>query len=173
MCMHREGIVRFCTEKYSKPDLKNLSLSCMHLTNYAVNKHNGKFEFNTNADETDRGHKWTLTSLFSSLAASGHDTQKLHRQISQLVVMTIIAINPLLVHNYEAYLPEDESGRACFELLGMDVLLDEKCKPWLLEVMIHLSFLCIFIGASQLFGFRIKVTVRDYLTLLINPILLS
>ncbi|CAM6095581.1 unnamed protein product [Calypogeia fissa] len=138
--LYREGIVRFCTEKYSKPDPKNLSLNCMHLTNYAVNKHNGKFEFNTNADETDRGHKWTLTSLFSSLASSGHDTQKLHRQISQLVVMTIIAINPLLVHNYEAYLPEDESGRACFELLGMDVLLDEKCKPWLLEVNHSPSF---------------------------------
>ncbi|KAL2635285.1 hypothetical protein R1flu_006764 [Riccia fluitans] len=138
--LYREGIVRFCTEKYSKPDPGNLSLSCMHLTNYAVNKHNGKFEFNTKADETDKGHKWTLTSLYSALATRGYDTQKLHRQISQLVVMTIIGIVPLLVHNYKAYLPDDDTGRTCFEVLGMDVLLDDKCKPWLLEVNHSPSF---------------------------------
>ena len=32
----REGLARFCTEKYTKPKADNLNVSYMHLTNYAV-----------------------------------------------------------------------------------------------------------------------------------------
>lgn len=32
----REGLARFCTEKYTKPKAENLSVAFMHLTNYAV-----------------------------------------------------------------------------------------------------------------------------------------
>lgn len=62
---------------------------------------------------------------------------KLHQKISQIVVMTIIAIAPLLAHNYRTYVSEDDQGQTCFELLGMDVLIDNKCTPWLLEVGPH------------------------------------
>jgi tubulin polyglutamylase TTLL6/13 len=81
-----------------------------------------------------QGHKWALSSLFKTLSIRGYDVAKLHHQISKIVVMTILPIVPLLVHNYNTYLSEDDQGRTCFELLGMDVLIDQKCKPWLLEV---------------------------------------
>lgn len=123
-----------------KPEKGNLKLSCMHLTNYAVNKSNTNFEFNSSLTETDKGSKWTLTSLFKALAARGHDTGRLKRQIRKMVVMTIIAIVPLLVHNYRNCLNEDDNGRSCFEVLGMDVLIDDKCRPWLLEVNHSPSF---------------------------------
>ena len=32
-----------CTEEYVRPTKQNLSMVCMHLTNYAVNKHNANF----------------------------------------------------------------------------------------------------------------------------------
>lgn len=131
---YREGIARFCTERYQKPGPGNLSTSCMHLTNYALNKYNSNFHFNTNANQTNQGHKWTLTSLFKALSIRGFDVAKLHQKISQIAVMTIIPIVPLLQHNYKTYLGEDDQGQACFELLGMDVLIDNKCTPWLLEV---------------------------------------
>jgi predicted small integral membrane protein len=38
--LHKEGLVRFCTTPYKKPAVSNLGCSYMHLTNYAVNKHN-------------------------------------------------------------------------------------------------------------------------------------
>jgi hypothetical protein len=38
--MYKEGLVRFCTAPYCKPTSKNLACAYMHLTNYAVNKHN-------------------------------------------------------------------------------------------------------------------------------------
>lgn len=30
--------------------------------------------------------------------------------------------------------PTDKENRMCFELLGLDIMLDTKCRPWLLEV---------------------------------------
>lgn len=39
----------------------------MHLTNYAINKENPNFEFNTNENEMDVGHKRSLTSVFKFL----------------------------------------------------------------------------------------------------------
>jgi hypothetical protein len=87
-----------------------------------------------------QGHKWALSSLFKTLSIRGYDVAKLHQQISKIVVMTILPIVPLLVHNYNTYLSEDDQGRTCFELLGMDVLIDQKCKPWLLEVNHSPSF---------------------------------
>ncbi|KAH9577011.1 hypothetical protein CY35_01G192400, partial [Sphagnum magellanicum] len=138
--LYREGITRFCTEKYQKPIHENLATSCMHLTNYALNKYNSNFNFNTSAIETNKGHKWSLSSLFKALQDQGFDTTKLFNQISQIVVMTMISIVPLLIHNYHTYVNEDDQGRSCFELLGMDVLIDNKCIPWLLEVNHSPSF---------------------------------
>ena len=35
----------------------------MHLTNYAINKDNPNFEFNTDEEEMDVGHKRSFTSV--------------------------------------------------------------------------------------------------------------
>eukprot|EP01018_Ginkgo_biloba_P028081 Gb_32860 [translate_table: standard] len=138
--LYREGLARFCTEKYMKPERGNLKVNCMHLTNYAVNKFNAKFEVSSSMSDTGSGSKWTLSSLYKALASRGYDTVKLKKQIKKMVVMTILSIVPLLVYNSKTCLNEDDTGRTCFELLGMDVLLDDKCKPWLLEVNHSPSF---------------------------------
>jgi tubulin polyglutamylase TTLL6/13 len=44
MYLFNDGLVRICTEEYVKPSKQNLSMMCMHLTNYAVNKKNDKFQ---------------------------------------------------------------------------------------------------------------------------------
>lgn len=51
-----------------------------------------------------------------------------------MVVKTLISAQPILQHNYRSVLPADNDGLSCFELLGMDVMLDHKLKPWLVEV---------------------------------------
>ena len=42
--IHREGLVRFCTAEYQPPSRKNMDNAFMHLSNYAINKHNDAFE---------------------------------------------------------------------------------------------------------------------------------
>jgi hypothetical protein len=63
--------VRFCTERYQKPNPSNLSTSCMHLTNYALNKYNANFHFNTSATETNKVGEWECLSLSLSLSLAG------------------------------------------------------------------------------------------------------
>ena len=33
-----DGLVRLCTEEYTRPSSANLDDRCMHLTNYAINR---------------------------------------------------------------------------------------------------------------------------------------
>ena len=42
--IHEQGIARFATEEYQAPNNSNLDNLYMHLTNYAINKFNDKFQ---------------------------------------------------------------------------------------------------------------------------------
>lgn len=55
----------------------NLDRLCMHLTNYAINKHNPNFIFNNNVNNMGIGHKRALSCLFKQLAQKGLDVDKL------------------------------------------------------------------------------------------------
>jgi tubulin polyglutamylase TTLL6/13 len=57
-------MVRFATEKYESPNYSNLENVCQHLTNYAINKENPNFVFNTDSKKSDVGHKRSMSSVF-------------------------------------------------------------------------------------------------------------
>lgn len=57
-----------------------------------------------------------------------------------MIIKTLISIHPILKHNYRSCFPNHNRGSACFEILGFDVLLDRKLKPWLIEVNHSPSF---------------------------------
>lgn len=142
--LYDEGLVRFCTEPYEAPKGSNLDQVCMHLTNYAVNKHNDNFKFNEGGVEgmDDEDSKWALSAFFDYLAGEGHDVDKLWAAIKDLVIKTLISAQPLLAHNYRLCTAqhEEDDGFRCFELLGLDVMLDWKLRPWLIEANHSPSF---------------------------------
>lgn len=41
--LFKDGLVRFATEAYKGVDPDNIDDMCMHLTNYAINKHSSNF----------------------------------------------------------------------------------------------------------------------------------
>ena len=65
--IYKEGLARFATEKYKSPMGSNLNNLCMHLTNYAINKEADGFIQNQNENQTDVGHKRSLTSILDHI----------------------------------------------------------------------------------------------------------
>ena len=64
---------RFATVKYDKSN-KSIRNTCMHLTNYSVNKKSSDYVKNDDPDVEDYGNKWTLGALLRYLRSQGQDT---------------------------------------------------------------------------------------------------
>eukprot|EP00854_Cymbomonas_tetramitiformis_P004019 gene4019-4987_t len=133
--IYPEGLVRITTKAY-KPIRKNSVIRSrfMHLTNYSVNKRSKDFVKNTDVDEDGVGNKWSLTALWQYLRDEGHSQEKVDQvweNIKNTIGKTIIAadthINTQL--NTRCSFPN-----ACYELFGVDIMLDSTLKPWLIEV---------------------------------------
>ncbi|CAN9508793.1 unnamed protein product [Ophioblennius macclurei] len=133
--MFREGLARFCTTKYSEPTHGNVEDECMHLTNYSINKHSQNF-----VRDEDTGSKRKLSTLNKHLESISCNTEKLWNDIEDVIIKTLISAHPILKHNYHTCFPNHTAGSACFEILGFDVLLDHRLRPWLLEVNHSPSF---------------------------------
>ncbi|CAG9315026.1 unnamed protein product [Blepharisma stoltei] len=132
--IHDQGLTRFATEEYKKPNEGNFEDMCMHLTNYAINKNNPNFIHNENSEEDDIGHKRSLQSTFDYLEENGYDVVKLKSKIDDMIIKTLCSVQPNLRHHYHSCQPDDYSNSMCFELLGFDVILDHKLNPYVLEV---------------------------------------
>ncbi|XP_028664850.1 tubulin polyglutamylase TTLL11 [Erpetoichthys calabaricus] len=127
----REGLSRFCTEPYQEPNAKNLHHVFMHLTNYSLNVHSGKF---IHSESTNTGSKRTFSSILGRLAGRGVDVKKVWSDIISLVIKTVVALVPELKVYHHAEIPPGRPGPTCFQILGFDILLMKNLKPILLEV---------------------------------------
>ena len=65
-------------------------------------------------------------------------------KIESLIIKTLITVQPSLKHylnipnkaqyEFNGKDHKDQVNSMCFEILGFDVLIDEKLKPWLIEI---------------------------------------
>ena len=60
------------------------------------------------------------------------------RKIEDIAVKAAISAQPGLAHAYRSCQPDDLENSMSFQILGLDIMIDSKLKPWLIEVN-HLS----------------------------------
>ena len=89
-----DRLVRFSTEKYevSKESLKN---SCVHLTNYSVNKLSDKFD---DDEEEGMGHKWSISAFRDHLSKCGINDKLLFDRLCISLYSPCISLCSLCSH---------------------------------------------------------------------------
>lgn len=138
--IYKDGLARFATHKYKKPSKTNVKNVYMHLTNYAINKNSKKYDKNNDDVNMDKGHKRSYQSILEHFKSKGHDIAKLQEEIDDVIIKTVCCIQPSLAHAYRSCQPDDYENSMCFEILGFDILIDHKLKPWVIEINISPSF---------------------------------
>jgi len=151
--IYKKGFSRLASKKYTR-DLDSLDDAYIHITNSSIQTENKR-------NENKRGNvhkcKLTLEETLALLrrAHSVVDTAKLLGEIHRVVLAAIVSMNHVV-----------SSNPNCFELFGFDVLIDDRLKPWLIEVNSSPS-----LKIESLIDFQIKRSlIRDVLRL-INPCL--
>ena len=138
--IHEDGLTRLATESYTGANSHNFADMCMHLTNYAINKTNPKFQFNSDPNQDCIGHKRSLNSTYEYLQGKGINIIELKLKIEDIILKTLCSVQPSLAHVYRTCQPEDVTNSMCFELLGFDIIIDNAYNPILLEVNHSPSF---------------------------------
>ena len=157
--MFEEGIARFSTDMYVRPNKDNIDNRYMHLTNYAINKVNKKFT--SNSDPTV-GHKRNLASVWSYIDKICGSSDSVKRSIREIVVKTLCAVQPKLSRTFRSCQPNNTNNNMCFEILGFDILLEDNLRPWLLEVNHSPSF-----NIDTPFDYKLKTElIKDTIKLL-------
>ena len=95
--------------------------------------------------------KWGLPEYKKKLVEIGIDVNKLFTEIKDIIVKTCISVES---HIYNLMSKTTKNKNLCFELYGFDILIDEKLRPWLLEVNVQPS-----LSSSSPLDKRIKATI--------------
>lgn len=138
--LFKDGLVRLCTTAYEAPTSETMDNKCMHLTNYAVNKHSSDFQANTSAEDDGSGSKRSLRWFMRYVEEEfgEKERRKLWFKLMGLCVKTVLTVQPTLEGECNGVFPKDLSGGQmgwrCFEVLGIDVMFDTKRKPYLIEI---------------------------------------
>jgi tubulin polyglutamylase TTLL6/13 len=109
--IYKDGLARFATEKYKPVNNPNKKKNnYMHLTNYAINKRNKNYCEGGEEDD-EEAHKRSIISVFKSLKENiGADIDEIWTGIKEIIIKTLLGVQPELSHIYKACQPRDKLG---------------------------------------------------------------
>ena len=132
-----EGLTRFASEEYSL-NQDNMSNRYIHLTNYSINKSSEKYQKNNDYGE-EEGNKWSLSTLRKHFKNNNEDFEKVWFKIKDIMIKTILSVTDDAIPLIKSF---HFSSSTLFELYGVDILLDQKLNPCLMEVNLNPSLNC-------------------------------
>lgn len=121
--MYRDGLVRFASSKYDA-DAKDGGKKTSYLTNTSVNKKSG-----IDVDELT----WPFPKVYAHMKKIGLDPDLLWARIEKAVVQVLISSEPAFVRGFKK-LQNDYTCVNCYQLLGVDVIVDDKQVPRVIEM---------------------------------------
>merc|ERR1712194_323906 len=143
--LFEEGLARFCTVPYERPRARNMANSQMHLTNYAIQRRSSTFAASRHHDD---GSKRSLSSVFELIhSEDGPDPDTMWQQIKELCERTLLAMKPSLIEHYGYNLVgkigHHPHGAKGFQIIGLDIIFEDNCRPKLLELNANCSLSCL------------------------------
>ena len=117
--LYKEGFAKLASETYSEDDLNN---PYRHLTNPDINEENTRIENAVTFFSFHSYRQW--------LRSQGHDDNQLFDELKDLITLTVIAAREKMRRKSQE-ITADTTG--CYELIGLDCMVDEHLKPWILE----------------------------------------
>ena len=134
--IYENGIIRFCSEKYTT-DAEKFNNNYIHITNYSVNK--AMEIIRKGVKEIDFETKWSLMALKGYFIEKKIDFEPIWQKIKDIAIKTILSVFDLSGPALKSF---KLTSCNLFELYGLDILLDNKFNPWLLECNINPSLNC-------------------------------
>lgn len=126
---HRHGLGLFCTVPYDKD--AGVSEQRMHITNWEVNKGSTAFVRPQGIEERPEDSKWSLPFFFKYMQDNGYDAEKLKKSMEYACVKAVIAGMDKV---RDTHIKNIKDRHISFELLGIDMLLDENLNTTVVEV---------------------------------------
>lgn len=123
--IYKEGLVRFAASKYNQNATKGGSEK-QYLTNTSVGK---KYVHLSNLT-------WTFQKLKTHFADQDIDGEKVFDRINEAIVRTLLAAEYRFQRSFFLNLGGYDC-HSCFQMLGVDVILDSALHPYVIEVSIH------------------------------------
>ena len=112
-----EGLVRFASTKYTKASKKKTAF----LTNTSINKHKtGSASSGT----------WSFKQLEEHFTAEGHDYAQLFGRIKRAITLLLLSAEKQF---YKRFVRYRHGCTNCYQLLGVDLILDSKMHPRVIE----------------------------------------
>ena len=129
--LYKEGFVRLASEKHNFSSSLPLNKFAF-LTNLDTNKLNkGKYKYPVNSSNIEDSNLWNLNTLRNYCERNGVNYTKIFNEVADIFIKAIISVRKKIKDDF---MKNNMEFSNFYHLIGFDIILDDKLRPYLLEM---------------------------------------